>query len=88
MVMQLVLFPMIFLSGAMFPLTGLPRWLAALTRINPLTYAVDPLRDVVFAAQQMPAAARVRSPPAWSFLATSCRSGASWPSWGHSPPSS
>jgi ABC-2 type transport system permease protein len=61
-VMQLVLFPMIFLSGAMFPLTGLPAWLTVLTRINPLTYAVQPLREVVFAAQDMPAAAQARFP--------------------------
>ncbi|MDA8384894.1 MAG: ABC transporter permease [Actinomycetota bacterium] len=59
-VMQLVLFPMIFLSGALFPLSGIPAWLAVITRINPLTYAVDPLRHVVFAAQNMPAAAVAR----------------------------
>ena len=61
-VMQLVLFPMLFLSGAMFPLSGLPTWLTVITRINPLTYAVAPLRQVVFAAQDMPAAARARFP--------------------------
>jgi ABC-2 type transport system permease protein len=61
-VMQLLLFPMIFLSGAMFPLSGLPGWLTALTRINPLTYAIDPLRHVVFAAQKLPPAAAVRFP--------------------------
>ncbi|HUY47768.1 MAG TPA: ABC transporter permease [Streptosporangiaceae bacterium] len=59
-VMQLLLFPMLFLSGALFPLTGLPGWLAVLTRLNPLTYAVDPLRQVVFAAQHMPPAAAAR----------------------------
>ncbi|NNN18530.1 MAG: ABC transporter permease [Acidimicrobiaceae bacterium] len=59
-VMQLVLFPMIFLSGALFPLNGLPVWLAVITRINPLTYAVDPLRHVVFAVQNMPPAAAAR----------------------------
>jgi ABC-2 type transport system permease protein len=59
-VMQLLLFPMLFLSGALFPLKGLPSWLAVITRINPLTYAVDPLRHVVFAAQHMPPAAAAR----------------------------
>jgi ABC-2 type transport system permease protein len=59
-VMQLLLFPMLFLSGALFPLRGLPGWLAVITRINPLTYAVDPLRHVVFAAQHMPPAAAAR----------------------------
>jgi ABC-2 type transport system permease protein len=52
-VMQLLLFPMLFLSGALFPLNGLPSWLTVLTRLNPLTYAVAPLRVIVFAAQHM-----------------------------------
>lgn len=47
-VMQALVFPMIFLSGAMYPVTGLPSWLGALNRVNPLTYAVDPMRRVVF----------------------------------------
>ena len=61
-VMQLVMLPMIFLSGAMFPLSGLPGWLAVLTRINPLTYAVAPLRHVIFNAQDMPVEATARFP--------------------------
>jgi ABC-2 type transport system permease protein len=61
-VMQLLLLPMLFLSGAMFPLSGLPVWLDVITRINPLTYAVDPLRHVVFAEQNLPAAAAARFP--------------------------
>jgi ABC-2 type transport system permease protein len=47
-VMQVVLFPLIFLSGAMFPVAGLPSWLAVLNRLDPLTYAVDPMRRLVF----------------------------------------
>ena len=39
---------MVFLSGAMFPLSGLPAWLAVVTRLDPITYAVDPLRRAVF----------------------------------------
>jgi ABC-2 type transport system permease protein len=54
---QMLLMPMFFLSGALFPLSGLPAWLAVLTRVNPLTYAVDPLRQVVFAHLQVPAGA-------------------------------
>lgn len=61
-VMQMLLFPMIFLSGALFPLNKLPGWLNVLTHVNPLTYAVAPLRQVVFAAQHMPAKARERFP--------------------------
>ena len=50
-VMQFLLFPMIFLSGVMFPVRGLPGWLTFLTRINPLTYAVDPLRRILLGAK-------------------------------------
>lgn len=56
-VMQFLLLPMLFLSGALFPLTGLPGWLTVLTRLNPVTYAVDPLRRAVFAAQDLTPAA-------------------------------
>ena len=45
---QLIIMPMMFLSGALFPLSGLPTWLAVLTHLNPATYAVEPLRSVVF----------------------------------------
>jgi ABC-2 type transport system permease protein len=45
---QLFLMPMLFLSGALFPLSNLPAWLHVLTRVNPLTYAVDPMRRAVF----------------------------------------
>jgi ABC-2 type transport system permease protein len=48
-IMQMAMMPMMFLSGALFPLSGLPAWLSVLTRVNPLTYAVDPLRHTVFA---------------------------------------
>ncbi|QXJ19562.1 ABC transporter permease [Actinomadura graeca] len=47
--MQMAMMPMMFLSGALYPLSGLPTWLTVLTRFNPLTYAVDPLRQAVFA---------------------------------------
>ena len=47
MVMSLVINPMLFLSGAIFPLEGLPTWLAVATRLNPATYGVDPIRRVV-----------------------------------------
>lgn len=44
MVMALVLQPMIFLSGTVFPLQNLPGWLTVLTRLNPATYGVDLVR--------------------------------------------
>jgi ABC-2 type transport system permease protein len=44
----MVMMPMYFLSGAIFPVSGLPQWLTILNRIDPLTYAVDPMRRLVF----------------------------------------
>jgi ABC-2 type transport system permease protein len=46
--MQMVIMPMFFISGAMFPVTNLPGWLAVLNRLDPLTYAVDPMRRLIF----------------------------------------
>lgn len=43
-VMMFVMMPMFFLSGAMYPLSGLPPWLAPLTKIDPVSYSVDALR--------------------------------------------
>ncbi|GII92278.1 ABC transporter permease [Sinosporangium siamense] len=54
-IVQMVMMPMLFLSGAMFPLANLPAWLHILTTINPLTYAVDPLRQSVFSHLDLPA---------------------------------
>jgi ABC-2 type transport system permease protein len=53
---QMLLMPMFFLSGALFPLGNLPGWLQVLTRIDPLTYAVDPVRRAVFAHLNVPPA--------------------------------
>jgi ABC-2 type transport system permease protein len=47
-VMQMLVMPMFFLSGALYPVSGLPTWLEVLNRLNPLTYAVDPMRRLVF----------------------------------------
>ena len=45
---QMLVLPLFFLSGALYPLTGLPAWLSVLTRIDPLTYIVGPMRHAVF----------------------------------------
>jgi ABC-2 type transport system permease protein len=45
---QMLVMPLFFLSGALYPLTGLPAWLSFLTRIDPLTYVVGPMRHAVF----------------------------------------
>ena len=57
-VMQMVVMPMFFISGALFPVVGLPVWLAVLNRLDPLTYAVDPMRKLVFNHLDVSASAR------------------------------
>jgi daunorubicin resistance ABC transporter membrane protein len=69
-IVQLVLTPMMFLSGSLFPLSGLPAWLTVLTRVNPLSYAVEPMRRVVFAHLDVSPALRARLDP-----------GISWGGW-------
>jgi ABC-2 type transport system permease protein len=54
LVMQFVLWPMFFFSGALFPLENLPGWLASLTYFDPLTYGVDAMRGVMLGMGKMP----------------------------------
>ncbi|MEX2246079.1 MAG: ABC transporter permease [Dehalococcoidia bacterium] len=49
LVMNLVLFPFLFFSGAFFPLDNLPLWLHMLGRVNPLSYAVDMMQLALYA---------------------------------------
>jgi ABC-2 type transport system permease protein len=51
---QMLVMPLFFLSGALYPLTGLPAWLTVLTRIDPLTYVVGPMRHLVFSYLSLP----------------------------------
>jgi ABC-2 type transport system permease protein len=44
--MQLVIFPMMFLSGIFFPISGVATWLEVLSKLNPVTYGIDAIRQV------------------------------------------
>lgn len=66
-VMQMLVIPMFFVSGAFYPVSGLPTWLAILNRIDPLTYAVDPMRRLVFAHLDVSEAARATLVPGVSW---------------------
>jgi ABC-2 type transport system permease protein len=55
---QMLVMPMFFISGALFPVANLPQWLGVLNRIDPLTYAVDPMRRAVFSHLEISDAAR------------------------------
>ncbi|HUH80146.1 MAG TPA: ABC transporter permease [Solirubrobacteraceae bacterium] len=56
--MQMAIMPMFFLSGALFPVIGLPLWLSILNRLDPLTYAVDPMRRAIFSHLHVSGVAR------------------------------
>jgi ABC-2 type transport system permease protein len=67
---QMLVMPLFFLSGALYPLNGLPAWLSVLTRFDPITYIVDPMRHAVISHLSIaPAAAGVLNP------------GVSWDGW-------
>ncbi len=53
-IMNFLVMPMFFLSGAMFPVSGLPAWLKIVVYINPLTYGVDLLRNIVLRISTFP----------------------------------
>jgi ABC-2 type transport system permease protein len=61
---QMLVMPLFFLSGALYPLNGLPAWLSVLTRIDPLTYIVGPMRHAVFSHLTVPAVAEQHLAPA------------------------
>jgi len=46
-IMQLMVMPMVFLSGVFFPVAGLPAWMNALVKLNPATYGIDSIRQVM-----------------------------------------
>src|SRR6266480_2985269 len=56
-VMNFLMMPMFFLSGALFPLTNLPGWMTFVTRIDPASYGIDPLRRVILSNSGLPSAA-------------------------------
>ncbi len=47
MIVSFVVFPLFFLSGALFPLNNLPSWLSVLTALDPATYGVDAMRNAM-----------------------------------------
>jgi ABC-2 type transport system permease protein len=69
-VISFIVLPLFFLSGAIFPPSSLPGWLSVLTRVDPLSYAVDPMRRAVFTHVSAPAS-----------LERTLNPGISWGAW-------
>ncbi|MFP3898965.1 MAG: ABC transporter permease [Dehalococcoidia bacterium] len=51
LLMQLVIFPMFFLSGIFFPVSQVARWLEVLSKLNPVTYGIDAIRQTFLGAE-------------------------------------
>ena len=71
---QMLVLPLFFLSGALYPLNGLPAWLTVLTRIDPLTYVVGPMRHLVFSHLSLP-------PGLSTYLSTHLAPNITWGGW-------
>ena len=66
-VMQVLLFPLAFLSGSIYPIGELPTWMSVIVRANPITYAVHLSRNIVFSHIDATPAARaaLNAPITW-----------------------
>ena len=51
MISQMAIFPAMFLSGIFFPVNNVPTWMDVLVKINPVTYAVAPIREIALSDQ-------------------------------------
>lgn len=64
-VLGVLITPLIFLSGMMFPISAMPGWMATATLANPLTYAVDAMRRTVTARLATGPPSTLSEPVAW-----------------------
>jgi ABC-2 type transport system permease protein len=53
-IMNFIVMPMFFLSGAMYPVKLLPKALGIAAKLNPLTYGVDAMKNVIFPLEEGP----------------------------------
>jgi ABC-2 type transport system permease protein len=74
---QMLVMPPFFLSGALYPLRSLSAWLSVLTRFDPITYAVYPMRDAVLGHLNISSAASADLSPAVRWGGWACRSASS-----------
>ncbi|QQK75406.1 ABC transporter permease [Salicibibacter cibarius] len=53
LVVQILVMPMIFLSGALFPLNNMPAWVEFLVTLNPVTYGVDLMKHIMIDVENL-----------------------------------
>ena len=46
LLIQLLIFPLIFLAGVFFPVNNVPWWMEIISKLNPVTYGVDAIRQI------------------------------------------
>ena len=51
MLSQVVIMPAMFLSGIFFPINNVPLWMDVMVKLNPVTYAVAPIREIALSEQ-------------------------------------
>lgn len=51
MLINLLVFPLVFLAGVFFPVDSVPLWMEILSKTNPVTYGVDAIRQIVLGAE-------------------------------------
>lgn len=71
-IMNLILFPLWWLSGALFPQEGLPGWIGWIVRLNPLTYGMSALRRALYLTDPAPVASLAPMLPALAVTAAFC----------------
>jgi ABC-2 type transport system permease protein len=72
MVMNFVIFPLFFLSGALFPLKNFPAWVRHAAYFDPLTYGIDGLRAALLGTSEMPLGIDLAVLSAWALLSVAC----------------
>jgi ABC-2 type transport system permease protein len=68
LIISFLIFPLFFLSGALFPISNLPAWLAPFIFVNPVTYAVDGIRTVLIGSYQKVMVGSIQLSPMFDFL--------------------
>ncbi|MFC4560748.1 ABC transporter permease [Nocardiopsis mangrovi] len=64
-VLSVVMTPLLFLSGVVFPVASMPAWMAPIALANPLTYAVDAMRRTIGDRLAAPPGGALSDPVAW-----------------------
>jgi len=54
LIISMLMLPLVFLSGAIYPIDAMPEWMKTIAYLNPLTYAVDGSRYFLLGVSKFP----------------------------------